>query len=66
MDKRKVSEFIINQLNENCKQFPSKGQDLSYRLGVTIGILTELCNRDSENYYYLRKKFKELGAPNKN
>ena len=66
MDKQKISQYIITELQQNGKPFETKGKSMAYLLGFTIGLLTELSNRDSENYYFIRKKLKELGAPNKN
>ena len=66
MDKQKVSHYILTELQQNGKSFETKGKSMSYLLGFTIGLLTELSNKDSENYYFIRKKLKELGAPNKN
>ena len=66
MDKQKISQYIITELQQNGKLFETKGKNMAYLLGFTIGLLTDLSNRDSDNYYYIRKKLKELGAPNKN
>lgn len=66
MDKQKVSHYILTELKENTKSFNTKGERMAYMLGYTIGLLTELSNRDSDNYYFIRKKLRKLGAPNKN
>ena len=62
MNKKQFSDYILTQLMEKSKKYPSKEERLLYALGFSIGLLTELADKDSSNFVHIRRKLDKHGA----
>ena len=62
MNKKQFSEHILTQLLEKSKIYPTKEERVAFALGFSIGLLTELANKDSANYVHIERKIKSNGA----
>lgn len=69
MNKRQITEYIIDHLQHSGKSYKTSSERLAYDLGFVISILAEVCEHDRVNTAILKKKLerlKQFGAPNKN
>ena len=69
MNKKQLTDYIIEQLQSSGKQHKTSGQKLAYDLGFIISLLAELSEHDVARTAYIKKKMtrlKQSGAPNKN
>ncbi len=69
MNKKQITNYIIDHLQNSGKAYKTPSERLAYDLGYVISILAEVCEHDSVNTAILKKKLnrlKQFGAPNKN
>ena len=69
MNKKQLTDYIIEQLQNSGNQHKTSGQKLAYDLGFIISLLAEICEHDVARTAYIKKKMnrlKQSGAPNKN
>jgi len=65
MNKKQISEYILNHLKDKSKNFNSSGERLAYQLGFVVSVLTEICEKNYDAFSLVKKKLNkdEINPP---
>ena len=69
MNKKQLTDYIIEHLQHNGKRYKTTSERIAYDLGFVISLLAEVSEHDVARTAYIKKKLtrlKQSGAPNKN